>query len=99
MPQTQVTTPTLPKSNAMRLVKRNKSYELIERLITTICLGGHDPQRKAEALLLLLDEIERADPDDVRTITLSGKRMAFVRIAEESSELMNAQIQLLRSEF
>lgn len=88
------------KSAAIRLVRRVPSKlnePLIEELASAVCASGDDPRRRAEALLLLMDEIQHSE--NVEAIAMVGKQVAFARLAEENSELMEAQIQLLRSEF
>lgn len=83
----------------MRLLKSHKPDEsLIEKLASLACAYGDDAQRHSEALLILMDEIERAEPQDVAVITHAVKYIAFARLVEEDSELMDAQIALLRGE-
>lgn len=71
--------------------------EQIRDLAETICRDGDEPKEKCIALLLLVDEITRRGHlgADVAWI---AKRAAFARYSDYDEQLIDAQIQLLRSE-
>lgn len=70
--------------------------EQIESLAAIICRANNGPEENSQALLVLMDEIIRAEGSDVaHDIAYAVKRFAFSRCGDEA---MNAQAELLRSE-
>ena len=90
----------MPKANSIRLIKPRAtdalSDEQIRELTLRVCAYGDDAKGHAEALLVLLDAI--GNPVHGEMAVYTAKIAAFCRVAEEDSQLIQAEIQLLRGE-
>lgn len=70
--------------------------EQVTRLTRTICGCGDDPVLKSAAMLILMDEIlEQASSDEAHT----ARQAAFASLAEYHSEIIDAQVAVLRRRF
>ena len=91
----------MPKANSIRLVKsRSSEYAVdqaeIQRLVSLLCASGGDLKKHSQVLLVLLDALDHPLTKD--TAIHFAKQAAFSQIIQEDSELLDAQIQLLKTE-
>ncbi len=74
-------------------MKSRKRTELtedqVDHLADVVCQGGDDAQAHSEALLILMDQIERVDGSD---IAWRIKRRAFARCGEDAMESFTKMI-------
>jgi hypothetical protein len=71
--------------------------EQIEKLAQRICGSGDEPRKKSAAMLVLMDEIASC-PQKAEDIAVTARSTAFAVYADHDPQVMDAQIQLLRSE-
>jgi len=69
----------------------------IQSLARTICCAGDQPVEKSGAMLVLMDEIMR-HPQKAENIALTAKTQAVNYYVDNDPQLIDAQIELLRSE-
>jgi hypothetical protein len=75
------------------------SWEQIREWARIICAGGDDGDRKTEAFLLLMEEINRAQFDRLRVylITFDAMQAGFA-FGDQASELLHNLVKGLRSQ-
>lgn len=83
----------LPATTSSTQERKPLSDETIEQLTLTVCGYGDDAEKHAEALLVLLDEIQESKR--AADIAWTAKRIAFQHCSEQ---VMDAQVELLRGE-